>query len=521
MSAGLGPDFIIVGAGTAGCVLAHRLSEDPEIRVTLLEAGGPATHPHIADPKKWPFFTGSDVDWGFKTVPQAHTNGRVHDWPRGRVMGGTSSINAMAHVRGHPSDFDCWAANGCTGWGYGDLLPYFIRSETSPYGPSPFHGDRGPLRLMQPDDPHPLTRSYMAAAEDRGCQPTDEHNGGCMTGPTLNSLTIVDGKRLSAADAYLQPALDRDNLEIIDHCMVERLLVDGAGRCDGIVFWRDGRSRKLRTEGTVILSCGTVGSPQVLLRSGIGPADELRDLGIEVRADISGVGKNLHDHLLSGGNVYLARRAVPPTRYQHSESLLYVHRKSESAAPELMFACVVLPVVTEQFAAPDPGSAYTIMYGVTSPRSRGSIRLQSAALDAKPVIDPNYLADPYDAAVYVEALDFARDLGASRAFDEWRERELLPGPDVTSTADKRAFNARAAYTHHHPVGTCQMGSGSDAVVSPDLSVFGIDNLYVVDASVIPKITTGPINAATVAIAERASDLLLGRQPLTAEYPCDQ
>lgn len=520
MGAGSGPNFIIVGAGTAGCVLAHRLSEDPHIRVTLLEAGGPATDPHIADPKMWPFFAGSDVDWGFKTIPQMHTDGRVHDWPRGRVMGGTSSINAMAHVRGHPSDFDHWAANGCAGWGYSDLLPYFIRSETSPYGPSPYHGDRGPLRLMQPDTPHLLTQCYMAAAQDRGCAPTDEHNGSCMAGPTLNTLTIVEGKRLSAADAYLDPIRHRGNLEVIDRCMVERLLVDGPGRCNGVLYRRDGQSQELRSDGTIVLSCGAIGSPQVLLRSGIGPADELRDLGIQVRANVSGVGKNLHDHLLSGGNVYLSRRSIPPSRYQHSESLLYVHRGAECAAPEMMFACVVLPVVTERFTPPDPGSAYTIMYGVTSPRSRGSVRLRSAEPNAKPWIDPNYLSDPYDGAVYLEALDFARDLGASSAFDEWRDRELLPGAPINSTASKEAFNARAAYTHHHPVGTCRMGAGPDAVVSPDLSVWGVDNLYVVDASVIPRITTGPINAVIVAIAERASDLLLGRQPLTAGPLCD-
>ncbi len=516
--AGYGTNFIIVGAGTAGCVLARRLSEDPHARVTLMEVGGPASDPDIADPAKWPFFAGSAVDWGFRTTPQENTDGRIHDWPRGRVMGGTSSINAMAHVRGHPSDFDHWAANGCTGWGFTDLLPYFIRSETSAYGSSPHHGNCGPLRLMQPDDPHPLTRCYMAAAEELGCIPTDEHNGACMTGPTLNTLTIVNGKRLSAADAYLEPARSRENLEIIDQCLVDKLLLDQSNRCRGVVYQQEGKRHELHTDGAVILSCGAIGSPQVLLRSGVGPADELQELGIDITADIPGVGKNLHDHLLSGGNVYLSKNPVPPTRYQHSESLLYVDRESDCAAPEMMFACVVLPVTTEQFTSPEPGAAYTIMYGVTAPRSRGTVRLQSTEPDAMPLIDPNYLSDAYDREVYVEALDFARNLGASSAFDEWCEREFLPGPGVTSLADKQAFNTRAAYTHHHPVGTCKMGTGTNAVVSSDLAVSGTENLYVIDGSVIPKITTGPINAAIVAIAERASDLLLGRQFLTAEIP---
>ena len=508
----IGTNFLILGAGTAGCVLARRLSDEPDTHVTLLEAGGPATDPSIADPKQWPFMAGTKLDWGYKTTPQLHTDNRVHEWPRGKVIGGTSSINAMAHVRGHPNDFNHWAEHGCAGWGYSDLLPYFIRSETSPYGETPAHGNSGPIKLMQPSDPHPLTQCYRKAALSLGYDPIHEHNQTEMSGPTLNTLTIVDGNRQSTADAYLGSVRNRKNLEIIDRCFIEMLLIDGRNQCQGVVYEKNNETHELKTDGSVILCAGTIGSPQLLMCSGIGPAEDLNNLGISVKVDLPGIGQNLHDHLLSGGNVYKSRKPVPPTDYQHSESLLYVNRDTDNLAPEMMFACVVLPVVTERFTAPSPGSAYTIMYGVTAPRSRGKLTLQSADPRVHPLLDPNYLSDPYDREVYLEALEFARRLGASEAFEEWRDEEILPGTNVVTMADKLAFNAKVAFTHHHPVGTCKMGTDALAVVAPDLSVRGIDKLFVVDGSIIPRITTGPINASIIAIAERASDLFLGKQP---------
>ncbi len=472
-------------------MLAARLSAEPGLKVALIEAGGPARNPLIAAPGKWPLLQGSDVDWCFKTVPQKGTANRVHDWPRGKVLGGSTAINAMAHVRGHPTDFDRWK---CPGWSYADLKPYFERSE------------RGPLHLIRPVDASPVTRAYLAAGAEQGFAPIEDHNAPGMVGPTLNTLTIKDGKRQTIADAYLPLSAGRPNFTLLAETLVEGLLFDGR-RCTGV---RAG-GRDIRAERGVILAAGAIASPVLLMRSGIGPADELKAIGIGPRHDLPGVGRNLHDHLLSGGNVYAAKRPVPPSKYQNSEALMYLPRPGSTApAPELVLACVTAPVTTECFTAPPMGSAYTLMFGFTHPRSRGSIRLASSDPRAMPLLDPAYLTDPYDRATYLDALEIAQEIGQSKALDDWREREILPGPD---RKDRAHFLEQAAYTHHHPCGTCRMGEGAEAVVGLDLKVRGLDGLYVCDASVLPSITTGPINAAIIAIAERASDLLLGKEPL--------
>jgi choline dehydrogenase-like flavoprotein len=511
-----GYDIVIVGAGTAGCVLAARLSEDEGISVCLVEAGGPANDPRIADPAAWPALQGSAVDWGYATVPQRFTAGRSHAWPRGKVLGGSTAINAMAHVRGHRDDFDRWAAAGCEGWGYADLMPYFIRSETSERRGSIYHGDSGPIALTTPRDPHPITQAYMAAGEAVGFAPTDEHNAANMAGPTLNTLTIVEGRRQTVADAYLAALIGRPNLDIRTGCLVDKLVFD-RGRCRGVEVVDDGKRHVVEAGHAVVLSGGAIGSPAVLLRSGIGPAADLASLGIGAEADLPGVGRNLHDHLLSGGNLYRAKRPVPPSRYQHSESLMYIAR-DDSGAPELVLACVVAPSVTECFEAPAAGAAYTIIYGFTHPKSRGFLRLTSADPTAVPEIDPNYLAEACDREVYLEALETARAVGAAEPLDDWRDAEILPGPDFRSRRELADFLERAAFTHHHPVGTCRMGGDDRAVVGSDLAVRGVDGLYVVDASVMPSITTGPVNAAIVAIAERASDLLRNEKPLAPFDP---
>lgn len=503
-------DHVIVGGGTCGCVLASRLSEDPALRIALVEAGGSGDDPVIRDPLQWSLLQGGRFDWGYSTTPQSRTANRIHDWPRGRALGGSSCINAMAHVRGHPSDFDNWVTTGCVGWGFNDLLPYFIKSERSDFGPSPLHGDAGPVHLTSITDPHPLTLAYCAAGEEQGLTPIDEHNGKRLAGPTLNTLTIRNGQRQTVADAYLtNEVLARPNLTVITGATVHQLQIDSNARCSGVdLTSADTFIDSLRADRSVILCAGAIATPALLLRAGIGCAGELEKLDISVRVDNPHVGQHLQDHLLSGGNVYRARRPVEPSRYQHSESLTYIHSKTTKGAPDIVLACVTVPVTTDAFTALAPGSGYTIMFGITHPASSGAVTLQSTDYRDPPLIDPQYLSEEVDRAQFLTALEWARSVGGSPALADWRQCEYLPSiDDLASSAAKNRFLGNAAYTHHHPAGTCRMGRAGDAVTDPNLNVYGIHGLKIVDASVMPTLTTGPVNAALLAIAERASDLI--------------
>jgi choline dehydrogenase len=496
-------DVIVVGSGSGGAVVARRLV-DAGARVCVIEAGGLDENPAIHDPGRlWELWGGSD-DWAYTTVPQPGCNGRSLDIPRGRVLGGSSCLNGMIYIRGHRSDYDGWAAEGCEGWGYEDVLPLFKRSEDFSRGESEYHGAGGLLRVTADYEPHPLQAAAVDAAQEVGIPLNDDHNGPTQDGVGYCHLLIKDGVRQSQTVAFLRPVLDAPNLTVMTRTRARRLLLEG-GRCVGV----DIGGRELRAEQEVVVSAGTIESPKLLMLSGIGSAAELELLGIDVAVDLPGVGENLHDHVLSPV-VCSSSRPMPPvvpgTTPLHVH--LFARSREDLPAPDTQPLFFHVPAYLPGMEGPPDG--FTLLGAVIRPQSRGRLTLASTDPDAPPTIDPAYLAEEADVDALTWSLDQVREISRASALAGWLGEELYPGSGITSPDDLRNYVRDTAITYHHQVGTCRMGVDELAVVDPQLRVHGVEGLCVADASVMPTVTAGNTHAPTTMIGERAADLVLGR-----------
>jgi choline dehydrogenase len=526
-------DYVVVGAGTAGCTLAARLSERPDAKVCLIEAGGPDRHPFIHIPAAVAAAIGTRaLNWGFLTVPQPQLNGRRIPIPRGRVVGGSGSINGMVYFRGQPRDFDDWAAAGNPGWSYREVLPYFIRSESNAnYPGSPYHGTSGPMRVTHIRHPNPLNEAFLAAMAGLAFRRCDDFNGADPEGYGPRQATIRDGRRESTASAYLKPALRRSNLKLLTGALVHRVLIEG-GRAVGVEVELGGELRRIGARAEVVVAGGTILSPQILMLSGIGEGAALRRAGVAVQVELPAVGANLHDHLAAAvlmemrnaASYGISLRAAPrgawnlleyallkqgPLASNVFEANAFVRTRAELDRPDIQI--VFQPARRNPHGFPLPlGHGFAVSIVNLYPRSRGRITLAGPDPRTPPDIDPNLLAVPEDLGPLVRGLELARRIATAPSFAHYRAVEVAPGSAVQGEAGLGEYVRRSATTVHHPVGTCRMGPGADCVVDPQLRVRGLEALRVADASIFPSVVGGNTNATVVMIAEKASDMILGR-----------
>ena len=523
-------DYVVVGGGSAGCVVASRLTEDPNVKVALLEAGGPDTSVFIHAPAG--LITMVPVpfnNWAFKTVPQPGLNGRQGYQPRGKVMGGSSSINAMLYVRGNRWDYDHWASLGNAGWSYDEVLPYFKRAENSePHGADAFHGMGGPLNVANPRSPSPLNDAFLAGSVLNGIPHNRDYNGAEQTGAFLYEVTHKNGERCSAAKGYITPNLGRPNLEVITRAQAARVLFEGT-RAVGIEYWHGSELKEVRARREVILSGGAFGSPQLLMVSGVGPAAALRDKGIGVVANLPGVGLNLQDHIdhvqtyripvsrdsfglsvrgtmhVLQGMAEWKRKRTGPITSTFAESGAFIRSRPDLAVPDLQLVFVVA-IVDDHARKFHLGHGYSCHVELLRPKSRGTVELASKDARDAPIIDPRFFDHPDDIKPMIEGVKIQMRILESKPFDPWRGKMLYLVPHNDDSAIEADIRARAD-TQYHPVGTCKMGNDPLAVVDAELRVRGLQNLRVVDASVMPTLIGGNTNAPTIMIGEKAVDMI--------------
>jgi choline dehydrogenase-like flavoprotein len=485
-------------------VLAARLSENPDARVLLLEAGARTPLKAVAPAAAWSTLIGSSMDWGDETVVLEGI-GRAVKLSRGRGLGGSSAINAMAFLRGHRSSYDAWVTAGAKGWGFADLLPYFKRTEHVDGRDPAVRGRSGPVRPGPTAPPHPIAEAALEAARQAGHPIADDINSGLENGFGVTDMNIVEGRRQSAADAYLLPVLDRPNLDVLTNALVHRLVLNG-DRCSGVEYSVGPQTFTACCDGEILLTAGAIGSPQVLLASGIGPQHHLNDVGITVLTDLPGVGANLHDHPMSGV-IYHSARAVPPSNGNDGEIKGLIRSRDGLASPDLQIMFVSRPLGTQTRPGPGRGEGYEIAVSLVTPVSRGSVRLASPVPGAAPLLDPRYYTDIRDVDAVVAGLRVARDLGDMPAFAPWRGEESQPGAEVRRDEDLRAYVRDSASSYFHYAGTCRIGTDADAVVDTELRVHGLRGVRVADASVMPSPVSANTNATVYAIAERAAELV--------------
>ncbi|MEM8704181.1 MAG: choline dehydrogenase [Pseudomonadota bacterium] len=531
-------DFIIVGAGSAGCAMASRLSEDPNNRVVVLEFGGTDVGPLIQMPAALSYPMNMPIyDWGYESEPEPHLGGRRLATPRGKVIGGSSSINGMVYVRGHACDFDTWEEMGASGWGYRHVLPYYKRMEQNPQGQAGWRGTDGPLHVKRGTKWNPLFHAFRDAGRQAGYGVTEDYNGERQEGFGDMEMTVHNGRRWSAANAYLKPALKRGNLDLIKGALVRKVMIEN-NRAVGVEFETGGEVREVRATREVILAASSINSPKILMLSGIGPADQLSELGIDVVSDRPGVGANLQDHL----ELYIQQACTQPiTLYKHwnlfskaligaqwlffknglgasnqFESCAFIRTKAGVKYPDVQYHFLPFAVRYDGQAAAE-GHGFQAHVGPMRSKSRGRVSLTSSDPKAKPSILFNYMSHDEDWEDFRTCIRLTREIFGQEAFADYRGKEIQPGDTVQSDEQLNDFIREHVESAYHPCGTCRMGATDDplAVVDPECRVIGVDGLRVADSSIFPLITNGNLNGPSIMVGEKASDHILGKDPLPA------